>query len=169
VKYPSALSLLSTGLEIDKTVSAAGEAAVAPSVMSTMNQNTLDEMVVLMQDRLEIYFDMKEPEDQQVLTPQQLQRRAEEGILNFLGYKADVDSYEVNIRKIIDELMAKVSAGTDLIEGRTADMQVALGKTTDTGDVFAIDLNKDGIDDFVVFLDGDEEKINGMLFLSGRN
>ena len=40
------------------------------------------------------------------------------------------------------------------------------GATTDTGDVFAVDLNKDGADDFVVFLDGDEERINGMLLMS---
>jgi hypothetical protein len=169
VKYPSALSLLSSGLEMEKKLSAAEENLVKPSVMSNMNQNTLDEMVVLMNDRLEIFFDLKEPEDQQVLTPEQMQKNAEQGILTFLGYTPDRDQYEINIRKIMDDVMAKASASTDLIAGRTSDMQLALGKNTDTGDVFAMDLNQDGIDDFVVFLDGDEEQINGMLLLSDKN
>jgi hypothetical protein len=168
VKYPSALSLLSTGLEMQNTLNAAEENLVRPSVMSNMNQNTLDEMVVLMNDRLEIFFDVKEPEDRQVLTQQQMQKKTEQDILAFFGYAPDLDVYEVNIRKIMDEVMAKTSASNDLIAGRTADMQLALGATTDTGDVFATDLNKDGIDDFVVFLDGDEVEINGMLLLSDK-
>jgi hypothetical protein len=169
VKYPSALSLLGTVMEVDKTIRAAEESAVKPSVMSNVNQNTLDEMVVLMNDRLEIFLDVKEPQDQQVLTPEQRQKKEEQLILAFLGYAPGRDQYEINIRKIIDEVMAKTNASTDLIAGRTADMQLALGNTTDTGDVFAVDLNKDGIDDFVVFLDGDEERINGLLLVSDKN
>jgi hypothetical protein len=134
-----------------------------------VNQNTLDEIVVLMNDRLEIFFDLKEPQDRPVLTPEQRQAQDEQRILAFLGYTPDLDRYEINIRRIMDEAMAQAKAGTDLTAGRTADMQLALGKVTETGDVFAMDLNKDGIDDFVVFLDGDEERINGTLFLSDKN
>jgi hypothetical protein len=169
VKYPSALSLLSTGLEVEGTMSAARDSRASPSVMSNMNQNSLDEMVVLMNDRLEVFFDLKEPKEPRVETFEEMEERVEQSILGFLGYRPEMDSYEVDIRKIIDELMAQAGASNDLTAGRTADMQLALGTTTDNGDVFAMDLNKDGVDDFVVFVDGDEERINGMLFVSDKD
>lgn len=172
VKYPSALSLLGSGLQMQRTMDGAEAASARPSTLSDINRNTLDEMVVLMQDRLEIFFDhetaekQKAAEDLQRLTPQQRQQQEEQALLAFLGYRQDLDAYEIDIRKIMDEVMTKATASTGQLASRSADLQVPLGTTTDNGGVFAVDLNQDGSDDFVVFLDGDDERITGVLLVS---
>lgn len=167
IKFPSILKLMGTALSIQAEIEDS-ETIVRPSAFLNLDQSSYDDLVVLLDERIDIYMNAKEQEDDPDLTQEEIEEEVEQSILTFLDYSPDKDNYDINIKEIIDKLVFNKNNNLELVNGRQADFQLALSGSAEVGDIFPVELNQDGIDDLVVFLERGDTHITGVLFLSSE-
>lgn len=116
----------------------------------------MDDMVVLMNDQLEVFFQALQAES----------ANNNDRFLASLDYQRGRDSYEIDLRRVIDAFNIEVNQEVNAVRLREADLRVPLPESAPRGDVVATDLNNNIHDDVFVFINRDSESVRGMLFLS---
>lgn len=116
----------------------------------------MDDLLVLMNDQVEVFYQQLQPEAAQ----------AEDRFLASLGYQRNRDSYEIDLRRVIDAFNIDANREVNAARVREADLRVPLPESAARGNIVATDLNNNGIDDIFVFLNRDRESVRGLLFLS---
>lgn len=116
----------------------------------------MDDMVVLINDQLEVFFQALQPETQ----------ADDDRFLASLGYERGRDEYEIDLRRVIEAFNIEVNQEVNAVRIREADLRVPLPESATRGDVVATDLNNNSHDDVFVFINRDSESVRGILFLS---
>lgn len=165
VKFPSILRLISTASSFEDELENS-EAIVRPSVFLNIDRNDYDELIVLLDERIDIFMDAREQKAGEGPSEEEIEAEVELSILTFLDYEPDKDNYEVNIREILDKLVFNRNLNTELVAGREANLQISLSDSAEVGDIFTLELNQDGVDDIVIFLERGDTNITGLLLLS---
>jgi len=116
----------------------------------------MDDLLVLANNQLEVFY--------QALT--QEQPPAEDRFLASLGYRRGLDSYEIDLRRIVEAFNVEVNAEVNTVTGREPNLRLPLPESAPRGDLAATDLNNNGIDDIFVFISRDQVSLKGVLYLS---
>lgn len=116
----------------------------------------MDDLLVLANDQLEVFYQAvtREPPP------------AEDRFLASLGYSRGVDSYEIDLRRIVEAFNIEVNAEVNEVRVREPNLRIPLPASAPRGDLVATDLNNNGVDDVFVFLSRDKESLTGVLYLS---
>jgi len=113
-----------------------------------------EDLLVLIDNQVELFLNSIEPEDDS------------EEFLGALEYSRDRDSYEINIREMINNIVIGGNPHLSLIEDLNPDIAIDLGTTAENGDIIPVRLNADFLDDVFVFTQHDSSQIQGILLLS---
>jgi len=128
----------------------------ASANVTTSPEAGMNDLLVLMQDQVEVFYRQLQAEAEQ----------PEDRFLASLGYARNRNSYEIDLRRIIDAFNVDVNREVNAARAREADLRVPLPEAATRGDIVATDLDNNGIDDIFVFLNRDRESVRGLLFLS---
>lgn len=154
LRFPSVMRLANAYQELDSAAESLSADQINPNRAATLGgATTQQDLMVLIDNRIDVFFDTIEPEE-------------DEDFLGALGYSRDRDNYEIDIRRIIEDV--DISQGSQLAQlaGRSADFSLELLNGQEYSDILAANLNNDGIDDLFVFQRFDGSHIEGMLLLS---
>jgi hypothetical protein len=160
LRFPSALRLIGSVQEARER--AESMASVIPyeraRIMADANTASaaMDDMVILINDQVEVFFRELEPE----------QAQDDERFLSSLSYERGRDAYEIDLRRVIDAFNVEVNQQVNAARVRDADLRVPLPEMATRGDIAATDLNNNAHDDVFVFINRDSESVRGVLFLS---
>ena len=86
--------------------------------------------------------------------------------LGALDYSRERDNYEFNIRDVIENIAIRGNRHLEAIAGRTADSAIELSQGVVSGDIIPVALNKDDLDDVIIFTETSSSHIRGLLLLS---
>ena len=155
LQFPSVIRLATSFQQITSEARETLDREVIPT--STANiDNDLDheDLLVLVNNQVNIFLNSIEPEDES--SP----------FLGGLGYIRERDEYAINIREIIDNIAIGTNPLLARIDDRVADMSIDLNTIVENGDIIAVRLNNDMLDDVFVFSDHSSSHIRGILLLS---
>jgi hypothetical protein len=116
----------------------------------------MDDLLVLANDQLDVFY--------QALTQQQ--PPADDRFLASLGYRRGLDSYEIDLRRIVEAFNVEVNAEVNEVRVREPNLRLPLPAAAPRGDLAATDLNNNGVDDIFVFISRDQASLKGVLYLS---
>ena len=155
LRFPSVIRLASAYEDLSSEVETLENATPIPNATANLNDN-LDsaELLLLVNNQIEIFLDSIEPTTE------------DSEFLGSLGYTRQRDSYEINMREIIDNVSVRGSRNLQQVAGKQADILIPLDTNISAGDIFASRINDDGIDDAFVFTHYDASQIQGILLLS---
>lgn len=112
------------------------------------------DLLVLLDNNLEIFLNSIEPEADTDL------------FLGALNYTRERDNYEIDIRKIIDNVTVNGNPDLARLGNRNADINIELGEQVIDGDIIPVQLNGDGLDDIFIFTEHSSSLIKGILLIS---
>jgi len=112
------------------------------------------DLLVLMGNQLDIFFDAIDPETGDTV------------FLSSLDYSRTRNNYEIDIREVIGSIDMSGNARLQNVSGQTADMSLALESAVNNGDVMLADVNSDGLDDVFLITGEDSSHIKGILLTS---
>lgn len=159
LKFPSAVSLISTAMNFQEQMDEARDTAIIPTAVAKLTGiGSNEDLVVLLEQQVQVFFNSMEPEP---VVP-------EDQFLASLGYSRDRNNYEIDIRRIIEEFQIEQNQELRAVEGRAPDHTLTLSEAMRNGDLMSATLNDDGLDDIFVFLEHSKEAITGVLLLSGE-
>ncbi len=159
INFPSMLSTIGMASEFEEL--SESDAVTRTLAASLRGTDSNKDLVILKNDRIAIHLDVLE----QALSDEEL----------FLGLIDDIrekDKHVIDIGDILSDINIEGQANLAIVKGKQADLELPFdGSKTiiDTGsDIIAIDFNNDQHDDILVFSQRDEERIEGILFLSDQ-
>jgi hypothetical protein len=163
LRFPSVVRMISTVNEVrerarqsEAVIPAARAIVSAESLRGAAAEAAIKDLVVLMNDQLQVFYQavQEEPVDN------------EDRFLASLNYTRSNNSYEIDIRRIIEQFDLQVNSDVKQVSGRTPGASIMLQDAYPRGEVIVSDLNKNGRDDIFVFLEKNKEAVTGMLLLS---
>ncbi|MDO8909854.1 MAG: VCBS repeat-containing protein [Pseudohongiella sp.] len=159
MRFPSVLRMIGSVQETRARVESLEPVipTTRAQVMDAASVNAaMDDLLVLMNDQVEVFFQaLQKPEPQ-----------ADDRFLASLGYRRGLDSYEIDLRRIIDAFNVEVNQEVNQVRVREADLRIPLPEAATRGDIVASNLNNNQYDDIFVFINRDRESVRGILFLS---
>lgn len=157
LKFPSAVRMISSVVDIREQARAVENSAIIPTVVANISGvgNALD-LVVLLDEQVQIFHNSIAP------TPP----LAEDRFLASLNYSRTRNDYEIDVRRIIDEFEIAQNKELRTVQGRSPDQSFALQHAMRNGDLISATLNADERDDLFVFLERGKERITGIVLLS---
>lgn len=159
LKFPSAVSLISTAMDFQEQMDEARDAAIIPTAVAKLTGvGSNKDLVVLLEQQVQVFLNSMEPEPVQ----------PEDQFLASLGYSRERNNYEIDIRRIIEEFQIEQNQELQAVEGRAPDHTLTLSAAMRNGDLMSATLNDDGLDDIFVFLEHSKDAITGVLLLSGE-
>jgi hypothetical protein len=117
----------------------------------------MEDLLILLEEQVDIFFNALTPEPE----------ASEDRFLASIGYQRTRDDYEIDIRRIIDEFDIDINRDARAVAERQADIRLPLTGQSRRGDIIAADLNANGMDDIIVFIERNDETVNGVIWLSG--
>lgn len=155
LKFPSVIRLASSFQEIRDEVLEADTGTQTPiGVANIDDDRSRQDLLVLLERQLQVFLNVIDPAP------------AQRPFLGSLGYSRERDDYEIDIRRVLDDLAANEDPRLQRVAGRQADYTIDLPTTARGNDVIPAQLNNDARDDLFVFTDFDSSHINGILLLS---
>ena len=157
LKFPSAVRMISSVVEIREQARAIENSATIPTAVANISGvgNALD-LIVLLDEQVQIFHNSIAP------TPPP----AEDRFLASLNYSRSRNDYEIDVRRIIDEFEIAQNKELRTVQGRAPEQTFALQQAMHNGDLMSVKLNADDRDDLFVFLERGKERITGLLLLS---
>ncbi len=157
LKFPSAVRLLSSAIDIREQARALEETTILPTEIAQMSgvESTRD-LLVLLEDQVQVFMGAMDPP---AVVP-------EDRFLASLDYSRSRNEYEIDIRRFIDEFEIEQNSELRRVEGRTPEHALTLTEAMRNGDLQTASLNDDGRDDVFVFLSRSRDEISGLLLLS---
>lgn len=159
LKFPSAVRMISSFIDIRKEADAVQETQIIPTTVANISGvSSSKDLLVLLDTQLQIFLNTIEP------TPD----TPDDQFLASLNYSRNRNSYEIDVRRIIDEFEIKQNSELTRVAGRNPDHSVTLSQAIRNGDLMAKNLNGDAMEDVFVFLERGTETITGILLLSDQ-
>ncbi len=156
LRFPSAVRLISSAMDVRERARSMAEASVPTALASVKGLSSQHDLLVLLQDQVQIFFDAIEREPE----------ADDDRFLASLDYSRSRDNYEIDIRRIIDEFQIEQNQELRQVAGRQPDVSLPLAQPMRSGDIMSSDLNGDNLDDIFVFLERGNDTMTGMLLLS---
>lgn len=157
LKFPSAVRSISTVMEFREQADIAGQAAYTPSTVADINGNTdAADLIVLLEDRVQVFLNALEGQ-----TPP-----AQDQFLSSLGYNRGQDAYEIDLRRVIEEVEFEGQRDLESIANSNPDYVITLPQTMRYGDIMTTHMNQDSKEDVFIFLERSSDSIEGVLLLS---
>jgi len=155
LRFPSVMRLANYYESISTQADQLDSDSVPPhSIARLDSENDRQDLLVLLGDQLRVFMNSIEVEAE------------EEAFLGSLGYSRERDDYRINIRDVIDNIQIGSSPQLRQVEDQQADQIIELDVPVNRGDIAALPLNADEVDDIFVFTDYDTSQIRGLLLLS---
>tara|TARA_R100000306_G_scaffold25596_1_gene28688 strand:+ start:48923 stop:50545 length:1623 start_codon:yes stop_codon:yes gene_type:complete len=163
LRFPSVVRMIGSVNEVRER--ARSSEAVIPSSRAIVSAETLQgssaeagvrDLLALVDSQLQLFYRavVTEPAPD------------EDRFLASLNYRRQVDNYEIDIRRVIDEFDVEINSDVRAVSDRQPDAALPLPMATPRSDIAMQDLNNDGLDDIFVLLQRDETAVTGILFLS---
>ena len=157
LKFPSAVRMLSSVIDIREQAQSVREDTHIPSLVAKVSGvGSAQDLIVLLDQQVQVFHNSMEP------TPPPAQDR----FLASLNYSQSRDNYEIDIRRIIDEFEIELNSELRKVQGRSPDQQFTLDQALRNGDLMSASLNTDDYDDLFIFYERSKESITGALLLS---
>jgi hypothetical protein len=157
LRFPSAVRMISSVMDIRGR--AREMEAYIPTVTANLGNGELQDLLVLLEDQVQLF--------RNAMTSQSASD--DDRFLASLDYSRSRDNYEIDIRRLISEFEISINQEVRQLqaEGRSPDASHTLPVAQQRGDIMSTDLNGDGLDDVIVFLERNNERVSGILLLSG--
>jgi hypothetical protein len=157
LKFPSAVRMISSVVDIREQARAVENSATIPTAVANISGvgNALD-LIVLLDEQVQIFHNSIAP----------IPPLADDRFLASLNYTRSRNDYEIDVRRIIDEFEIAQNKELRTVEGRAPDQSFALQQAMRNGDLMSVKLNADERDDLFVFLERGKERITGIVLLS---
>ena len=155
LKFPSVIRLASSVRGIEEQVSATEEYLV--STTGNFNDEIARaDLLALIDNQLAVFLNSIEPQSEDT------------EFLGALGYSRDQDSYEIDIREIVDNALEDLNQSRSRVDKLNPDLTIPLSLTSSVNDIITVKINGDDTDDIFVFEAGISGQIAGLLLLSGE-
>lgn len=159
LKFPSVISLTSTFRDMEQEMSASeSDAAIFSDIAHLDDDRSQQDLILMLGSRIDFFLNSIQPQDQPTDEPAEF--------LGALNYSRARDSYEFNIRDVIENISIGGNRHADMAANRTADSTIELSKPVVAGAIIPVTLNLDQRDDVIIITDGDSGQIQGLLLLS---
>lgn len=154
LRFPSAVRMLSSVRDVRDR--ARNMEAVIPMTRANISNSQLEDLVVLLNEQVNIFHNALEPE----------MDAGEERFLSSINYSRNRDSYTIDIRRMIENFEIDINQDLQRMGDRQPDTELPLPLYQQRGDLAAYDLNNDGRDDILIFLQRNNDAVTGLLLLS---
>lgn len=155
LRFPSVMRLANAYQDLSGQVRELDNSPPPPSLAANLDgELNQRELLLMVNDQVQVFLDSIEPEAEQ------------SRFLGGLGYSRQRDNYTIDIGDIIDNVGRADAGRLQAINGRQPDSSVALNEDTTQGDLIAVSLNDDTLDDVFIFTGYDASQIRGLLLLS---
>ncbi len=156
LQIPSLVGLAGDYSELTEAAEATRGADLVSSATARLDNETdpLD-LLVLMDRRLQVFYNSIEPEPEQ------------REFLGSLGYSRERDDYRIDLRAMIDDISIGENRHLREVAGREPDIRLDAGPAAEDGEVLSAHLNDDGIHDIFLLSRDEIGNIGGLLLLSG--
>lgn len=166
LRFPSAVRMISSVEEVrhrarsNEVIVPTSRALLALEQASTPQPGAaMEDLLVLLDDQVDVFYRALAPEE----------TTDDDRFLASLGYQRTRDNYEIDVSRIIDEFDIEINRDLNAVSGQQADVSLTLPGVAHRGDIIATDLNNNGTDDIVVFLERSQTAVTGVLWLSGTD
>lgn len=156
LKFPSVVRAISTVMDFREQTEAASDALYTPTAVAGINGAEANDVIVLIEQQIQFFLDSI-----QVQEP-----APEDQFLGSLGYSRQRDAYEIDLRRLIEEVEIEQQSELKAVANRSPSFAVSLPQAMRNGDVLATHMNDDVREDVFVFLQRTREDITGILLLS---
>ncbi len=157
-KFPSAIRLASSAMDIAREVREVEDEQPLPNTAANIDDNpSAEDLLVLINNKVEIFLNSIEPVT------------STDPFLDGLNYIRDRDDYEINIGNIINNISINGNSELERVRNKVADYQISLNQSVTSGDIIPVKLNPDDRDDIFIFIERDNDQIRGLLLLSSEN
>jgi hypothetical protein len=156
LKFPSVVRAISTVMDFREQTQAASEALYTPTTVAGINGVDANDVIVLLENQIQFFLDSI-----QVQEP-----ASEDRFLGSIGYSRQRDAYEIDLRRLIEDVEIEQQSELTAVANRTPNFAVSLSGAMRNGDVLATHMNGDMYEDVFVFLQRTRESITGILLLS---
>ena len=163
LRFPSAVRMISSVQEVRDRAS--DTEVVLPTARGSLLSDrsiaaqTMDDLLVLLDDQVEIFYQALAPEPE----------ADDDRFLASIGYRRDRDDYEIDVRRIIDQFDIGVNRDVNAVSDREPDISLPVTGDARRGDIITTDLNNDGVDDIMVFIERSDTAVTGLIWLSDIN
>jgi hypothetical protein len=135
------------------------------SSLASLDDNIEQQDLILMAgNQIQIFLNSIQPEI--VLDNDSVSDSDSDLFLGALDYSRERDNYEFNIRDVIENIAIRGNRHLEAIAERTADSVIELSQGVVSGDIIPVALNKDDLDDVIIFTETSSSHIRGLLLLS---
>ncbi|HAG71224.1 MAG TPA: hypothetical protein DCL66_03395 [Gammaproteobacteria bacterium] len=156
LKFPSVIRLANSVRGVRQVSATDAEEDVVSTTGNFNDEPARADLLALIDNQLALFFNSIEPQDD------------ETEFLGALGYSRDQDSYEIDIREIVDNALEDINQRRSSIESLSPDLTIPLSLNTSVNDIITVKINGDDTDDIFVFEAGISGQIAGLLLLSGE-
>jgi len=156
LKFPSVVRAISTVMDFREQTEAASESLYTPTAVAGINGAEANDVIVLIEQQIQFFLDSI-----QVQEP-----ASEDQFLGSLGYSRQRDAYEIDLRRLIEDVEIEQQSELKAVANRSPSFAVSLPQAMRNGDVLATHMNDDLREDVFVFLQRTREDITGILLLS---
>ena len=157
LKFPSVIRLASSARGIQEQVSATDTEEYLVSTIGNFNDEfARTDLLALIDNQLALFLNSIEPQSEDT------------EFLGALGYSRDQDSYEIDIREIVDNALEELNQSRSRVDKLNPDLIIPLSLTSSVNDIITVQINGDDTDDIFVFEAGISGQIAGLLLLSGE-
>jgi hypothetical protein len=157
LKFPSVIRLAGSVRGIEEQVSATDTGEYLVSTTGNFNNEPAKaDLLALIDNQLALFLNSIEPQSEDT------------EFLGALGYSRDQDSYEIDIREIVDTALEDLNQRRSSIESLSPDLTIPLSLNTSVNDIITVKINADGTDDIFIFEAGISGQIGGLLLLSSK-
>lgn len=164
LRFPSAVRMISSVGEVrdrarstEVIVPTSRALLATEQAAATPPDAAMEDLLVLLDDQVEVFY--------RALTP--APESDDDRFLASIGYQRTRDDYEIDVRRIIDEFDIEINSDLNAVSAQQADISLLLPAEAQRGDIIATDLNNNGTDDIIVFLERSQSAVTGALWLSG--
>lgn len=164
LRFPSAVRMISSVEEVrDRARSTEAIVPTTRALLATEQaaatppDAAMEDLLVLLDDQVDVFYHAltSAPESD------------DDRFLASIGYQRTQDDYEIDVRRIIDEFDIEINRDLNAVSAQQADVSLPLPAEAQRGNIIATDLNNNGTDDIIVFLERSQSAVTGVLWLSG--
>ena len=155
LKFPSAIRLAASIMDIARQARETDNSQIPPSATANIDNNpSSQDLLVLINNNVEVFLNSIEPVTRT------------DPFLDGLNYSRERDNYEIDVRKIINNVSINGGSRLNRLRNNGADYQISLSQPVENGDIIPVELNGDARDDVLVFTERNDVQIRGLLLLS---
>ncbi len=157
LKFPPVTRLASSFNQARESIRTATDRDNEQTLRINRNSNQLaDDLAHYAGGKIEIFLDNLKEEDKDA------------SFLSSVGYTSEQDVYEIDLRSVIDGIENQIDPLLKNTHGKKADTVIQLNNLSQNAKIFAVRLNSDNHDDFILLDALSDQWIDGVLLLSNE-